>query len=88
MDKARDVVGAAINQVTNLGVQLGTVQARIEASNDMMERAQDIAGSRLSTLEDVDPAEAKTRVDALTTQIQMSYSLTTQIMGLSILNYA
>jgi flagellar hook-associated protein 3 FlgL len=88
MDKAQTVIGAAINQLTTLGASVGMAQQRVEASNTMMQTAQDIATKRISALEDVDPAEAKTRADALTSQIQMSYSMTTQIMGLSILNYA
>jgi flagellar hook-associated protein 3 FlgL len=88
MNTAQKVIGAAINQVTTLGAAVGMAQRRVDASNTMMETAQDIATKRISALEDVDPAEAKTRADALTSQIQMSYSMTTQIMGLSILNYA
>jgi flagellar hook-associated protein 3 FlgL len=76
--KARDLIGAAIGEITRVGARLGTAQNRVEG----------IAEHRLAALEAIDPAEAKTRVDSLTTQISMSYSLTSQILKMSILQYA
>ena len=34
------------------------------------------------------PAEAKVKIDTLTTQIEMSYSLTAKLLQMSLLNYA
>jgi flagellar hook-associated protein 3 FlgL len=53
-----------------------------------MAEEQDVVEARLASLEGVDPYEAKVRVDTLSTQIEMSYSLTNKILRLSILNYA
>ena len=47
----------------------------------------DLVDRRINVLEGVDPAEAKTRLDTLTTQLQMSYATTAKVMQLSILNY-
>ena len=39
------------------------------------------------TVVGVDPAEAKVKIDTLTTQLEMSYSLTAKLLQLSIINY-
>ena len=53
-----------------------------------MTRERDVIDVRTSTLEGVDPYEAKVRFDQLSTQIEMSYALTVRLSNLSILNYA
>ncbi len=51
----------------------------------MMSKAADNTETKLSTLESVDPAETKAKIDTLTTQIEMSYSMTSQLLNLSIM---
>ena len=53
-----------------------------------MASEKDIVSRSISTLEGVDPVEAKVRFDTLSTQMEMSYAMTTRILGLSILKYA
>lgn len=86
-DKARDLAGAAIGELTTIGTRLGAAQNRIDAADEMMRRALDVTDRRVSVLEAVDPAEAKTRLDMLSTQIEMSFSLTSRILKMSILDY-
>lgn len=66
---------------------LGTSQARIKDAEARMAAQKTLLAARLGELEGVDPAEAKTRIDRLTTQIQMSYSLTAQLRQLNLVSY-
>jgi flagellar hook-associated protein 3 FlgL len=46
-----------------------------------------LLATQLDSLEGVDPAEAKVRSDSYSNELEMSYSLTTKLLNLSILNY-
>ncbi len=87
MEKATAVLGEAVSGVTALGADLGVSQQRVTAANAALSQAASLTDRRLNTLVGVDPAEAKTRLDTLTTQLQMSYATTARIMQLSIMNY-
>lgn len=87
VDKATTAAGAAVTQVTTVSANLGISQSRIEQANSVMSKAQTLVDSQLTSLEGVDTAEAKTRLDTMTTQLQMSYSTTATLMQLSLLNY-
>ncbi|MFG1397367.1 flagellar hook-associated family protein [Roseixanthobacter pseudopolyaromaticivorans] len=87
LDKARTVVGSAVSGVTDTQAALGVTQQRVASSNDSMAQVVAATQAQISALEGVDPAEAKTRMDTLTTQLQMSYATTAKLMQLSILNY-
>lgn len=87
ISKARDLSGQGVAGLTQLGAEVGFTQSRIETVNTMMSKAADNTDTQLSTLEAVDPAKTKAKIDSLTTQIQMSYSMTTQLLKLSIMNY-
>lgn len=87
MAKSEELIVAAYADVSDIESRLGSVQTRIEAANEHMDLQQDIIATQIGVYEDVDAAEAKTLVDTLTTQLEMSYSLTSQLSDLSILNY-
>lgn len=87
LDKALSLVGTALGGVTDIATRLGTAQSRLAAADTLMRGALDGGARRVNALEAVDPAEAKTRLDLLTTQIEMSYSLTARILKLSIMDY-
>lgn len=87
IDRAREVVGTAVTDLTRIGAAIGTSQSRITNANEVMDRTLTSLDEKKTSLEGVDPAETKSRVDTLTTQIEMSYALTTQIIQLSIINY-
>jgi flagellar hook-associated protein 3 FlgL len=52
-----------------------------------MSLQKDILDEKITHLEAVDPAEAKIRIDQLSTQLQTSYSLTAQLKNLSLINF-
>ncbi len=88
MDTARTAVTEGVTGLTAAAAAIGVTQARVKAATTQMQGTLDVVNSRISTLEGVDTAEAKTRLDALTNQLNMSYSTTSTLMKLSILNYA
>jgi len=87
LDKTRKLVGDAIGGVVDISTRLGAAQNRIAAANTLMQGAFDASDRRIAVLESVDPAAAKTRLDTITTQIEMSYSLTSRILKMSIMDY-
>ncbi|NIX78414.1 flagellar hook-associated family protein [Microvirga terricola] len=87
VDKMISTLGYANNGVVDIQAQLGTAEKRVTEANERMGLQKNILDQGVGRLEEVDPGEAKTRVDALTTQIQMSYSLTSQLRQISLINY-
>ncbi|WP_371347784.1 flagellar hook-associated family protein [Ancylobacter sp. IITR112] len=87
LDRTRSLLGSAISGVTDISTRIGSAQSRIAAADTLMRGAIDATDRRLNALEGIDPAEAKTRFDTMTTQIEMSYSLTSRILKLSIMDY-
>lgn len=88
LDKAISAVSVATDDLTNLQADIGTRQTRVKEATERLAVQQTIIDQRLVTLEGVDPAEAKVRIDMISTQIEMSYSLTAKLLQISILNYA
>lgn len=86
--KARDLVGSAIAGLSGMQSRIGFAEQRVTAATARMTAEKDIVSRNITSLEGVDPIEAKVRFDTLSTQIEMSYALTTRILSLSILNYA
>lgn len=87
MNKVISVVSMATKDIVKAQAGLGVVQNKITGANNRMEIQKNVLDDHIGKLEGVDPAEAKTRVDALTTQIQISYSITSQLQKLSLVNY-
>ena len=87
IDKAISVLASGISDLTDAEAGVGIAQNRVSAATDRVTAQQTILQTRIASLEGVDPAEAKVKIDSLTTQIEMSYSLTSQFLKLSILNY-
>ena len=81
------LLGQASTGLVAAQADLGRVQTRITDANTRMEGQRALLTNRITQREGVDPAEAKSRVDGLTTQIQMSYALTAQLRQLSLVNY-
>jgi flagellar hook-associated protein 3 FlgL len=85
--KAVEVLAGGMTGVSDMQVKLGTSQAKIEEANERMDLQRSIFDEKIAHLEAVDPAEAKTRIDQLTTQLQTSYSLTAQLKSMSLINF-
>lgn len=86
-NKMRSLAGQATLGVTAIQADLGTVEARLTTLGNVHEARKTILTGGFNSLEGVDAAEAKTRLDGLTTQLQISYSLTSQMKKLSLMDY-
>ena len=86
-EKMRSVAGLATIGVTQIHADLGAVEARLTTLGKQMDARKIILTDGFASLEKVDVAEAKSRVDNLTTLLQISYSLTSQTRKLSLIDY-
>lgn len=84
---ATQTVSAAIAQLTDLQASVGTMQSQVTNANSQMSVQTNVLTTQINNLDAVDPYEASTRVNDLTTQIETAYSLTAQIQKLSLVNY-
>ena len=87
VDHATRTMAEGLSGLAGVQARLGVAQQDIEVANNRITLEIDIVANRISSQERVDPAEKKIEIDTLSTQIEMSYSLTSKIMNLSILNY-
>lgn len=85
--KAIELLGDGISDLTALRASVGVTTKRLADASERVEVQKSLLTTRIASLEGVDPAEAKTKLDTLTTQIEMSYSLTAKLLQFSILNY-
>ncbi|KQP61627.1 hypothetical protein ASG40_02870 [Methylobacterium sp. Leaf399] len=81
------LLGSASASLVTLQANLGRSQAAIADANGRLEAQQTLLAKQIRDMESVDTAEAKTRIDQLTTQVQISYSLTSELRQLSLVNY-
>ncbi|MXQ11676.1 flagellar hook-associated family protein [Microvirga makkahensis] len=87
LNRVIGTLGEGVSGVTGIQAELGTVQQKIDQANERMSLQKTFLDERITNFEAVDPAEAKVRVDQLSTQIQMSYSLTAQLNQLSLIKF-
>lgn len=88
IDSAFELIGSAISDVVQLQSELGLSQQAVERATARLHDDKLVVARQLSSLEAVDPAEAKVEVDRLSLQIEMSYALTARLSRLSLLNFA
>ncbi|KAB0264318.1 flagellar hook-associated family protein [Microvirga brassicacearum] len=87
ISKVVSTLAGASTGVADLEATLGMAKERLESANDRMDIQKSIFDEKLGKLEGVDPGEAKIRIDQLSTQIQLSFSLTAQLRNLSLINH-
>lgn len=85
--KAVDYTGKAISGVDAQRTQLGLSQERLEKANASLEIQQDIIETNFNSMIEVDVYEASTRVNNLLSLVEASYTLTSKIQQLSLVNY-
>lgn len=88
VDRVRSAMAEGVTDLIALRADVGSGVQRTEAATERMLRERSVIELRTSALESIDPYEAKVRFDQISTQIQMSYALTTRLLGMSILNHA
>lgn len=87
IQKAFQLVGEAIADLTREQAELGIVQTRVEKATDRTKLQMDLFTKNIRDLEGVDPYEAATRISSLMTQIETSYTLTSRIQQLSLVKF-
>ncbi len=84
---ATNLLMSAITNLTNIQASVGRVQASISNSNNQMSAQMNVLSTQISNLESVNSYEVATRVSELQTQLETSYSLTSQLHNLTLVNY-
>jgi len=87
VDKAIELVGQSIGDITQIQAGLGTSEERITSANTRMDLQIKLMKEHITKLEGVDPYEATSNVNALLTQIETAYSLTARLQNLSLVNF-
>jgi flagellar hook-associated protein 3 FlgL len=77
----------AAAQLATTQSQLGFMQQQVSAANDRMAAEQRLLEQGVSKLQDVDLLEASTRLNNLTSQLEMSYAVTNRLLKLRLLNF-
>lgn len=87
INKAIDYTGRAITGINSTRSELGLSQNRIEKADASLKVQVDIIETSLSSKIEVDAYEASTRVNSLLAMVEASYTLTSKIQALSLVNY-
>jgi len=84
---AGDLVRKAIDGLTDLRANIGSVQSDIETASDQMSLQMSLLKTHSSDLMNVDAFDVASRLSELQTQLEASYSLTAQLRELSLAHY-
>jgi flagellar hook-associated protein 3 FlgL len=79
--------GSATGGMTKLQGQTGLVEERLKRANDALSAQKSLLETFASDLESVDPYQTSIELNTLLTQIEVSYSITSRIQNLSIMDY-
>ncbi|MGD9713712.1 MAG: flagellar hook-associated family protein [Thermomicrobiales bacterium] len=77
----------AAADLANTQGAVGLVQEQIKNSDDRLSAQLTVLEISIGNLESVDSMEASTRLNSLSTQLQISYAVTARLQQLSIMNY-
>jgi flagellar hook-associated protein 3 FlgL len=80
-------IDQAISGLTQMQENAGGMQRDVKAATLTMTVQKDMLSNQIGWLENVDPAEAATRLNALITQLQTAYTLTSHLQQLSLSKY-
>jgi flagellar hook-associated protein 3 FlgL len=86
-DKMRSLASSATLGVKDIQADIGIVQARLATVEQERDAQKNILTKGLGTLEDVDIEEVGTRLQNLEAMLKISYSLTSRVSKLSLMDY-
>jgi flagellar hook-associated protein 3 FlgL len=78
---------AASGELIRDQAAVGAVQDRLAHASERMTAERGLLQAAIGRLESVDQAEASTRLNLLSTQLELSYALTARLQKLSLLDY-
>ena len=87
INRAIDYTGRAITGINSTRSELGLSENRVEKADASLRIQVDIIETSLSSKIEVDAYEASTRVNSLLSMVEASYTLTSKIQALSLVNY-
>ncbi len=87
LDQAARTLGGAATGLTQVQARLGIVQREATSASDAVKAQKAYLETQIGQIENVDPADAATRISLLTTQLETTYSLTARARQMSLLNY-
>lgn len=87
MDEVVSLLSSGNTALDSVQTTVGSNRALLASAIERQTDLQDIYNNRVVALEGVDSYEAATRLSALQTQLEATYSITAQISNMSILNY-
>lgn len=87
VDTAGDLLRSAIEGLTDLRAEVGSVQSAIGDANEQMSLQSDLLTTQIGDLENVDIYEVTSRLAELQTRLEASYLLTARLRDLSLVHY-
>jgi flagellar hook-associated protein 3 FlgL len=87
LETASATMSDAISGLTTLRAKVGVMQNGVSDANDALSAQRDMIATQIGSLENVDPFEASTWLNNLTTQLETSYTLTGKIQQLTLSKY-
>lgn len=87
IETAARYLDEGISGLTQTRARVGVMQSSVENATRTMTIQQGLLKDEIGSLENVDPAEAATKVSNLMTQIETAYLLTSRILQLSLAKY-
>lgn len=86
-ERAVTRMSESIEQLGDEQAKMGIIEARISDANDQMDFQKNLLTNQLLDLTAVDPYEAATKLNQVTTSLEASYAATARIQALSLLNF-
>ncbi len=87
VDIAASKVSSAMQGLADMQSRVGLNQKTLQDTTDQLKSKKAWLDDAISKTESVDPYEVATRINGLTTQLEASYSVTSRIARISLLNY-
>lgn len=84
---ATSLVNSAISGLTTVQAGVGIAQNAISSANTALSAQGDVLSTQVDAMAGVDQTELSTRLAALQTQLNATYSVTAQLQKLSLVNY-
>lgn len=85
--RASALATGAIDASTVIETRMGVSKQRIADAQTAMSATRDLLTRQIGAAEDVDPMEAATKVNDLTTRLEATYAITARMRDLSLLKY-
>ncbi|TWF53378.1 flagellar hook-associated family protein [Neorhizobium alkalisoli] len=86
-EQTRSYISQASSGINQQRTTIGVATERVSKAEESLQAQKDILTTHLGSLENVDAAEAATRVNTLQTLLETAYSVTAKIQNLSLVNY-